>query len=658
MYISKQYYQSQQHFLRLHGDPASLLLPLEIEGQESISIPFSYKLTCLNLADDNTLSSLHGKMLCCEIGDENELFPSRFINGVITHITFCVDNSEQRTCTLTLQPELAKLATGRKTRVWSNITIPDIVSTIFRKNLFHSPDIKLYNVSPLMEYKIQYRESDLDFINRILTEVGIYYFFIHNKNSHIMMLSDNAASHQSSHTAIRQHLSGDEIFQPGYIWGWSSSSTLKCANVSLSGYKVDSASEITIKIESSDTSINSSKCNYEDIIPDGDRDYITQRAESIMASHDNGIKTWSGETCSWWLVCGERFTLVDLENNLKDYLITTLYLRAANNYNATTGELTCKIGAADNLKPLPPTSEANKPVIPGVLLARVVGPESEDIYTDKYGRVKIRFLWGEETLSGTEKTSCWVRVSQLWSGLGFGSQFIPRIGSEVLVSFIQGDPDYPVVVGSVYNGQNNPPFSLSEKNKSGFITCSANDGDKWKGHQLLFDDKKGKEKTTLSSSGDFQLNVNKDMVSNIDNSLSLTVSAGRNSIIKKGNDVLEIKEGDLLSKVTGNMDIKISNGNYSLDVSGGSGNIVTNGKLTLESTQSVRLKVGTNEITISASEINIKGTTIKLEGVAKTEVKGTTLKLEGQAVTEVKGTVLTLQGEAMTQVKGGLINIG
>lgn len=89
-----------------------------------------------------------------------------------------------------------------------------------------------------------------------------------------------------------------------------------------------------------------------------------------------------------------------------------------------------------------------------------MGPESEDIFADEFGRVKIRFLWGDDTLSGTDKTSCWVRVSQPWTGAGFGSQFIPRVGSEVLVSFIQGDPDFPVIIGSVYNGNNKPLFSL------------------------------------------------------------------------------------------------------------------------------------------------------------------------------------------------------
>lgn len=289
----------------------------------------------------------------------------------------------------------------------------------------------------------------------------------------------------------------------------------------------------------------------------------------------------------------------------------------------------------------------------------MVGPDSEEYYTDDNGRVKISFLWGEKSAAGTDKTSCWVRVSQVWSGEGFGSQFIPRIGSEVLVSFIQGNPDYPVIVGTVYNGQNTSPFSLPENNcKSGFITRSVKNGKKGEGHQLVFDDKEGEEKVIVTSSGDSLLTVKKDMISTINRSMSLTIAEGRNAEIKRGNDRLVLKEGDLHNDVHGNINIKVSNGDYNLKVSGGSGSLITDKNLTLESTQSIKIKVGANEITISTSGIDIKAAKITIEGQVSAEVKAATLKFESQAISEVKGTMLTLQGSAMTQIKGGIVNIG
>ncbi|EFD5161004.1 type VI secretion system tip protein VgrG [Escherichia coli] len=658
--VSDDYYKHQdKHFIRLHGCGLSLF-PLEIQGGESISEVYAYEIKCLSKDNYHSLDKLHGTRLSCEIAEQYNSWPSRFIHGVVTKVIYNCDNSMQHTCIIVLQPEITELATGKRTRVWTNIKPSDIVKTILNDCSFESPEVSLYKQEELLEYKIQYQESDLEFINRVLSDAGIYYFFVHNKNKHIMKLADAPASHPESSYCKLEHLPSENIMEsnPGYISEWSVTENLKCPSVTLFGYNESNVSEITIKSESKVADVKSSKGVYEDIIPDGKRELIKKRSEALMASYDSELKIWSGKTNSWWLSCGERFSLAG-----KDYRITSLYLHAVNNdiHDAIkcAGACYCDLYASDNKSPLNVTGEFNYPVIPGVLLARVVGPDSEEYYTDEYGRVKIRFLWGEKSTSGTDKTSCWVRVSQVWAGEGFGSQFIPRIGSEVLVSFIQGNPDYPVIVGSVYNGQNKPPFSLSENNcRSGFFTRSVKNGKKGEGHQLVFDDKENEEKAILTSSGDCLLTVKKDMICNINHSMSLTVGEGRNYEIKKGNDKLILKEGDLHNDVHGNIDIKVLDGNYNLRVTGGSGSFITDKNLTLESTQSIKLKVGANEIMISASGINIKAAKVSIEGQVSAEVKAATLKLEGQAISEVKGTMLTLQGSAMAQIKGGIVNIG
>ncbi|HDD9276520.1 TPA: type VI secretion system tip protein VgrG [Escherichia coli] len=654
--VSDDHYKHQdKHFIRLHGCCLSLF-PLEIKGGESISDVYTYEIKCFSKTDHHSLDKLHGTRLSCEIGEQYNSLPSRFIHGVITKVIYNYDHSMQHTCIIVLQPEIAELETGKRTRVWSNIKPSDIVRTILKDSLFEPPQVILYKEQALLEYKIQYQESDLDFMNRVLSDAGIYYFFVHNKDKHIMTLADDPASHPKASYDKLKYLPGEKLKKSnnGYISEWSVTENIKCPAVALSGYNESNVSEITIKSESKLTDVKSSKGIYEDIIPDGKRELIQKRSEALMASCDSELKIWSGKTDSWWLSCGERFSL-----DGKDYRITSLYLNAVNSDIKCAGSCYCDLCASDNKSPLNFKGKFNSPVIPGVLLARVVGPDSEEYYTDKYGRVKISFLWGEKSTSGTDKTSCWVRVSQVWSGEGFGSQFIPRIGSEVLVSFIQGNPDHPVIVGTVYNGQNKPPFSLPENNcKSGFVTRSVKNGKKGEGHQLVFDDKENEEKIILTSSGDCLLTVKNDMTCNINHSMSLTVAEGRNYEIKKGDDKLILKEGDLHNDVHGNIDIKVSDGNYNLRVTGGSGSFITDKNLTLESTQSIKLKVGVNEITISTSGINIKAAKISIEGQVSAEVKAATLKLEGQAISEVKGTMLTLQGSAMTQIKGGIVNIG
>lgn len=317
-------------------------------------------------------------------------------------------------------------------------------------------------------------------------------------------------------------------------------------------------------------------------------------------------------------------------------------MKAFNNYDSESGAFSCQIQALDSDINWCPLEPKDTPVIPGILIAKVIGPEAEEIHTDVHGRVKIQFPW-EDAQTG-EKSSCWVRVSQYWSGLGVASQFIPRVGTEVFVSFIQGDPNHPVIIGCLYNGKNKPPFDLPEnKNISGFVTKSIGSENKEAGHRFIFDDKKGNEHISITSQKDFLLIVKNDSIHEINNKHALKISKGRSTQIERGDDELEISKGNLNQTISGDVNIKITNGDYGLIVGGGAANIKSDKTLTIESIQSLIFKVGSNKIELSPSGITITGTL---------------LKLEGKATTEVKGAMMTLQGSAITQVKGGIINIG
>ena len=251
-FISDDHYKFQsEHFIRLHGCDISLF-PLEIKGKESISDVYSYEIKCFSRTDHNSLDKLHGTRLSCEIGEQYNSLPARFIHGVVTKVIYNYDNSMQHTCIIILQPEIAELASGKRTRVWSNIKPSDIVSTILEDSLFSPPRVILYKEQNLLEYKIQYQESDLDFINRILSEAGIYYFFVHNRDKHIMTLADDPASHPKASYDKLEHLPCENLKESrhGYIREWSFTESLKCPSVTLSGYNESNVSEITIKSES------------------------------------------------------------------------------------------------------------------------------------------------------------------------------------------------------------------------------------------------------------------------------------------------------------------------------------------------------------------------------------------------------------------------
>lgn len=198
------------------------------------------------------------------------------------------------------------------------------------------------------------------------------------------------------------------------------------------------------------------------------------------------------EASVWWLSCGDKFLLSGHPSCQGHYLIKSVHMHASSNIDDGQPDFGYTLTVLkDNLSWRPPCL-TRKPEIAGILTAIVVGPESEEVHTDEYGRIKIQFPWDREN-KHDDGSSCWVRVSQPWAGGRFGAMFLPRVNSEVTVSFVHGNPDYPLVTGSVYNGQNKPPLSLpEEKNHAGFVSRSSLNGNVEEGHQLRFDDKKAK----------------------------------------------------------------------------------------------------------------------------------------------------------------------
>lgn len=641
-YFDNHYKNKDKHFLKLHGGLSESLLPVSITGDEAFSQPYCYNLSAFISKSKGVPESIYGDEVSCEIKDPALSFPSRFIHGIITHVEYRETDSELIICSLKLQPNFSLLELGKSSRVWKGMSIPDIVETILMENKISDVDFRLYSDYPALEYCIQYRESDCDFISRIIEEAGIYYYFIHSPTNHIMVFADHKSALSESKEKDIYLSTPKSSFNPATIREWHVSSELIPGEFSLTGYDINKADSVRVKSSCYEISKALKNIHLGDISPLDNRGLLTEKIDKVIRSRESNTTFWWGDTEAWWLACGERFHLKNIEDKVGDYYVFSLKLRALNDYGTCSGDFSCQIQALKQDIHWCPKESQEKPIVPGVLIAKVIGPEAEEIYTDAHGRVKIQFPWEEE--GSKDEASCWVRVSQLWSGSGFGSHFIPRVGSEVFVSFIQGDPNHPVIIGSVYNGKNKPPFELPKnKNLSGFVTKNINNSNNGEGHKFIFDDKKGDECITITSQKDFLLTVNNDSFHEVKNNLSVNVLKGRCTKIDSGDDCLDIKKGNLNKNIAGAYNIKISNGNYNMTINGGAGNIKADKTLTIESTQSITFKVGSNKIELSPSGVTITGTLIKIEG---------------KATTEVKGTMMTIQGSAMTQIKGGIINIG
>ena len=642
----------KNHFLHWNGSVASDLLLLSVRGRETISTPFCYEVRSLTALDDKGIAALHGKAISCQIGDGSNNLPQRYLHGIVTEIHRVRHADNETECVFKLEPAFALLQMGRSTRVWQNITVPDLVSKLLGEHKINQVEMQLRNTYEKREYCVQYRESDFEFISRLLEEEGISYFFKHQENQHQMVLVDQPAGHPSAKAGTLLWYHQGKILTPGNIDRWSVSSTLIPGEVTLSGYNMQKAAAVADNQDSASKTQSIDHLKFTDVNPLAERAQLTGKAKNAMEAFEANGQFYDASVNAFWLSCGEVFSLTGHPTDDDSYRIQSLSLEATNNHEDNAGDYHCETQSLRNSVKWKPVCTRFAPEIAGVLIAKVVGPSSEEIHTDEHGRIKIQFPWDTEN-KNDDTSSCWVRISQPWTGSKFGFQFIPRIGSEVLVSFIQGNPDFPLVTGSVYNGQNKLPFALpDEKTESGFATRSTSKGGMEDGHRLSFNDKKGEEKLTITAQKDLLLTVKNDVTSDVTHDVKSKIGANRDTEITKGNDTLVLKQGslhitlnngDMEQKVTGNVTTSLSNGNYSLTATGGSGKIKTDKTCVIESTQSIELKVGSNKIAISPSGITISGTMIKIEG---------------SGTAELKGAMTTVQGSGMTQIKGGIINIG
>lgn len=308
--------------------------------------------------------------------------------------------------------------------------------------------------------------------------------------------------------------------------------------------------------------------------------------------------------------------------------------------------------------------------------AQVVGKSGEEIWTDKLGRVKVQFPWDREG-KRDETSSCWLRVATVWSGNGFGTQFIPRIGQEVVVSFIDGDPDKPLITGCVYNSANALPYSLPTNQAQSGIKTKSEKGF----NELRFDDKKDAELLAMQAQKDFQLivlndsntTISHDEIHSVKNDRTRTVEEGNKTVIlkkgnrtikiEKGGDTLEVKDkrsvtvkGDQEFTVGGDEMHKVK-GDYTLNVDGNL-TIRVSGTLTLESGKVLNVKSGAALNASATSDLKLNGANIASEAKASLTQKAATITHEAKAtLTSKTSATQTVDGGGMLTIKGGMVKI-
>ncbi|MBI5017312.1 MAG: type VI secretion system tip protein VgrG [Deltaproteobacteria bacterium] len=404
-----------------------------------------------------------------------------------------------------LRPWLWFLTRVADCRIFQEKKVPEIIKEVFRAHGFTDFDEALSGSYRTWDYCVQYRETDFNFVTRLMEHEGIYYYFKHEAGKHTLVLADSYSSHSATpgyETVPYYPPSKNVVRETDHVFEWNVVRELQPGSVALTDFDFEkpraglaTKSSVQRKHAQAAFEVYDYPGDYL-TTADGDT-YARARVEELQARFEQA----TGRGTARGLTPGGLFRLTDYprQDQNREYLVVSAsHELTAEEYE--TGKRagagpshTCTFSAIDSRQAYRSPRVTPKPVVQGPQTAIVVGKAGEEIWTDKYGRVKVQFHWDREG-KNDEKSSCWVRVAQVWAGKNWGAMHIPRIGQEVIVDFLEGDPDHPIITGRVYNADNMPPYGLPDNaTQSGIQSRSSKQGGSDNFNEIRFEDKKGEE---------------------------------------------------------------------------------------------------------------------------------------------------------------------
>lgn len=622
------------------------LLLHAVHGAEEVSTPFHFSLECYS--DDRGLSAdaLIGKGVTMVIVDGVGV--EHYTHGLVRR--FVQQGTAQQLVAYSAEivPWFWFLSLNQDSRIFQKLTALEILAQVFDKSPGANYRISCSKSYPKRDYCVQYRESAFHFASRLMEEEGIFYFFEHAKGSHSMVLADSPSAAKSCGKA-RYTATRESWQDAGVVVAFDAEVAVQTGKVTLRDYDY---LKPAVTLEEKTGGNPWEHYDYPGgFIEKSDGDRL---ARVRLESAESLQRVVRGSSTCPQFHSGFKWTLE--EHYRKD--LNADYLLLGVRTDVQAGDYTSwdegGFAYRNEFVAIPATAPYHPPRITlrsrveGSQTAVVVGKAGEEIWVDKYGRVKIQFHWDREGKKD-ENSSCWVRVASTWAGKSWGAIQLPRIGEEVIVDFLEGNPDQPIITGRVYNADRMQPYKLPDhQTQSGLLTRSSKGGGAANASELRFEDKKGSEEVFLHAEKDFNIEVENNRTTLITNNDDRTVDKGddthaikkgKQTITIQGDQTLTIKQGDqLVTLDQGNQTITLTMGNLSTEVK--MGNVDTDVKLGKHSTkamQSIQLTVGQSSIKVDQMGVTIKGMMVKIEGQTITEVKGLMTKVEGSAMLTAKG---------------------
>jgi type VI secretion system secreted protein VgrG len=644
------------------------LIATRLSVTETLGLPFSIEVEVMGSSHELQAADLLTKPITVTVsrifgGNEAQ----RHFHGFVAEFERLGPGEASRTAyRLVAVPGLWRLGLKRNCRIYQDKTVKDIVTAVLEE---HGQAAPKWGILPKLEpipYCTQFNETDLHFVLRLLEEHGMSCYFSHTESAHTLHISATAQGFPAFEGGDVKAVQAST--DPAQLADWRRSNRARSAAVAFADMDGErSQPSVVLKQDSQTRQYANEPAMWGAGEFSGWPGGMSTRpglqvAAVAMGEQETESETFAAAIRDPRFIPGARLSVAvqaeDRSEVSDKYVVTSVQHLASDHSGlaAGGGEAAIYQGSITLVstgRTWMPARRHARPMMAGLYSAKVTGPSGEKIHVDEFGRIKIKFRW-DRLNKDDDTSSCWVRVAQSAAGAWGGTWFLPRVGDEVLVAFLDGDPDRPIVTGSVYGKDAKPPFDpKANRAQSGISTRSYKSDSKDDANVLRFEDKKGSEHVFLHAQKDLNVEVENDETRAIDHDQTETIKNARTVTVKDSHDTLTLEKGNRVETIKlGNDTLDIKQGNRSTTLGIGNdsltlkmGNLSVKcdlGKVTIEAMQSITLKVGQSTVVVDQTGVTVKGLMI-------TE--------EATAVHKTKAPMVQVDADAMVMVKGGLVMI-
>lgn len=613
--------------ITINGLEDDTLVVRGFEGQESLSDSMFKGKPCYGFKYRVELASRKSDILPEQMVDHvaeltlyrDDVLVQR-INGVIRKFSQGDIGHNYTYYEIILVPALERLSLRQNSRLFQLKTVPEIISTLLQEMNITEFAFDVQRECAQREFCVQYRETDLAFLHRLAAEEGLVYSFVHEEGKHTVLFTDATSSLPSITDAIPYNTLAGGVNDTPYIWQFAAHTQSEVATTAMQDYSFKKPA-YSFAQSAQGTSMDYQLADYEHFdAPGRFKDDVSGKAFTQIRQEylRRNAQIVIGKSNQQLMRAGYQFTLSDhLNEAMNQSYVTVLIQHKGEQPQAVEEEGgSGSTTYVNQFKAIPSTftwraTPQPKPQVDGPMMAFVVGPEGEEIFCDEFGRVKVHFPWDRYS-NANEQSSCWVRVSQGWAGPQYGTLAIPRIGHEVIVSFLNGDPDQPIITGRTYHATNTHPYTLPDNKTKTVLRTETHQGEGY--NEVSFEDQSGSEKIFVHAQKDYEALVENDHIQVINHDKHLTV------------------DNDAITKVKNNQHLTIKGESRT--------NIKKNNSI--NASGSIQQKVSDKTIIDSGSEVHLKaGNKIVLDGGDELTIaaSGSFIKLDASGVTVVGSAV-------------------